>query len=251
MRQYGCLQGLVLSFYSRDFYRDVAKNWGSGVLLYLILLLVICWACLSISVQKTVSVGYKGFSETFFPQLPAITIKNGKVSTPENRPYLIKDSDNKLVAVVDTSGKYKDLESAHISFLVTDQALIYKSHKEERIHKFDSDFNLDLKPDAVKKITTIAINWLWVIFFPIVILASLIYRLIQSALYAILGELFAVICKVPLTYGQIFKLTIFAITPSIILSTILEWFSISFNHLWLLYFVLSMGYLFFAIKANK
>lgn len=252
MRQYGCLQAIAMSFYSRELYRDVAKNWRGGVLLYLLLLLGICWAVLCVNIQKQANVGYGKFSDKFFSQIPEMSIKSGELKTPENRPYLILDTDKQVVGIIDTSGKYHSLENTTAEFLITKNAIYYKDKGDiKKGHEFSSNLNVDFKPVEVKHSIGVFINWSWVLLFPLFVIVTFIYRLVQSALYAVLGEIFVVIWRVQLTYGEIFRMAIFAITPSIVISTILEWFSISFSYLWLLYFVLSMGYLIFAIRSNK
>jgi hypothetical protein len=252
MRKYGCLQAIIKSFYSADLYRDAAQNWGGGVLLYLLLVLTICWALLSITIQKAVNIQYSTFSGQYFPQLPNMALKEGELKTPENKPYFIVDSHNNVVAIIDTSGQYKNLDKNPAEVLITKNAVIYKDKSSEnKSHQFSSDLTLDIKPAAIKSHLEVAVNWLWVILFPILLLFSFLYRLIQAALYAVIGELFAMLSNVSLTYGQVFRITIFAITPAIFVGTVLDWFSITFSHLWLTCFAISMGYLVFGIRSNK
>lgn len=252
MRKYGCLQGIFMSFYSPAFYRDVVQNWTVGVLLYLVLVLACCWALLTVNIQKGINIGYTVLAEQFFPQVPEISIKSGELSTPENRPYEIVDHDKRLVAIIDTSGKYQNLEQTNAVILVTKHAFFYKDKSDaKKSREFSRTLNLDVKPVVIQQMVGKFINWAWVVLFPLLLLFSFIYRLIQAALYAILGELFTLIAGVSLTYGEVFKISIFAITPAIILGTVLDWYSLSCHHMWLLYFALSMGYIIFGILANK
>ncbi len=253
MRKYGCFQAIIKSFYSRDLYRDVVANWNVGVILYILLVLSICWVLLAVQIQRVVNVHYEEFSTKFYPQIPEMTIKNGELTTPEKRPYLIKDpKKDAVVAIIDTSGKYQTLDKSSAEILVTKHAIFYQNKsKLGRSHEFDSDLNLEIKPVQLESKLKIIFNWMWILVFPVFILVSFTYRIVQSALYAIIGEIFAHILKIPLTYGEIFKISIFAITPAIIIGTLLDWFSISFPHMWLFYFILSMGYLWFGIAANK
>ncbi|MBU1628661.1 MAG: DUF1189 domain-containing protein, partial [Gammaproteobacteria bacterium] len=52
-------------------------------------------------------------------------------------------------------------------------------------------------------------------------------------------------------YETAYRLTLVAVTPAIILGTLLSIFRIHYPYQLLFYFVLSMGYLFFAITAAK
>lgn len=252
-RQSGYFKTIIKSFYSGQAYRDVALHWSGEIIVYLILVVAISWGLLTIGIQKQVNIVYGVVASKYLPQVPELSIKNGELKTPEDRPYLITDEDNKsVVAIIDTSGKYKSLENSHAGFLLTKNALFYQSDsKLGKSHQFDSDLNLEIHPVQINKTLDVFIKWSWLLFFPILVLGSLLYRIIEAALYAIIGEIFAHIVRAPLTYGQLFKLSILAMTPAILVSTVLDWFSFSFNHLWLFYFVLSMVYLFFGIRACK
>jgi hypothetical protein len=253
MRKYGCLQAIIKSFYSRDLYRDAVVNWNFNVILYLTLLLAICWGCLSVGIQRTVNIEYGTFSHDYFPQIPEITINKGELKTPENRPYLILDPDSKnIVAIIDTSGEYQSLDKTSATILVTKHGVFYQSKsKLGRAHEFSPDLDIEIQPVQISSKLDLFVKWSWVFLFPFFLLFSLCYRIVEAALFAIIGEIFSHMWRVPLTYGEIFKITIFAMTPAIILGTVLNWFSISFAHMWLMYFVLSMGYLLFGILANK
>lgn len=254
MRQYGCLKAIPLSFYSRDLYRDVSSNWAGSVVLYLLLLLALCWALLSVHIQRDLIAGYAFASNKFIPQIPVMVIKNGEIKTPEHRPYLIKNPDDKdhaVFAIIDTTGKYTNLDNSDASILITKNTILYKHENKVKVQPISSTIELDIKPVELQQSIGFGINWMWVFFLPILIGLSFIYRVVVGALYAVVGKLFAVIAEIPLTYGQILKISILAMTPAIILSTGLSWFSITFYHEWLVYFVLTVAYLIFGINANK
>ncbi len=253
MRKYGCLRGIAKSFYSPDLYRDVAVNWGGEIVLYLFLLLALCWGCLVVPVQQIINSAYADFSQKTLPQIPDMSIKNGELVTPEARPYIIKDlSDNSIIAVIDTSGEYKSLDKTPAVLLITKNAIFYQSKsKLGRSHAFATDLNVEVKHDQLDHLLKIGTSWAWLILFPLFVMASFIYRIVEAVFYAIIGEIAAHIMKINLTYGQLFRISIFAMTPSIILGAILDWCAISFEYMWIMYFALSMIYLYFGIRANK
>lgn len=255
MKRYNYLQTIYLSFFSRDLYRDVAKNWGAGVVLYLFILLVICWAVMIFKFQPGLNRSFQHVANELAPQVPEIHVKNGEVSTPENRPYLIKDPESgEAIAIIDTSGKYPDLNETPSStkILVTNNKVFYLSDaNSEKIQKIPTNVTADIKPDKVKQVMIRVVDWLWVIFFPVFLLVSLAYRLIQALVYAVIGKMFSALSNVPLTYSELLKLSMVAVTPVIVLSTILDWFTVTFPFQLLVYFIISMAYLIFAIGANR
>ncbi len=252
MKQYNYLQALYMSFYSRELYRDVAKNWGMGVILYLLLVLLICWAVKGIVLQPQINKGFESFSNVIVPQIPAITLKDGQVKTPANKPYYIKDPDGKVFAIIDTSGKYTAIDEKNpIFFLLTKDTLMNVRNNGVEAHPIPPSYNFTIQPTTIQGKLETFVKWAWLILFPFYMLTGLIYRVVQGAVYSLIGKLFALSSKISLTYGQIFKLMMVALTPTLIIGMILDLFVPWSSYQMLFYFLLSVGYLFYAIRANK
>lgn len=254
MRQYSYFQAIFMSFYSRELYRDVAKNWSTGVVLYLLLLLSLCWSALMFEIQPSINRAVSVLGQSVVPQLPtAVTIKNGIATTPENHPYLVRDPNSKkVVLIVDTTGKNLTLDQAKVNVLITKDSFIYKNDNGMiQIRKFPQTLNMNIQSDKMKdKIISIA-GLLWIVLLPILILFSLLFRLAQSIVYAVIGKPLALIMKISMTYSELLKIAIVAATPSIMLGTLADLIQGAAANKWYLYFILSMIYLTFGIWANK
>lgn len=255
MKDYSYLQAIYMSFYSRKLYRDVANNWGGGVVLYLFILLAICWAVMVFRYQPVIDRSFRQVADQVTPQVPEVKIQKGQASTPENRPYLIKDLDNgDVVAIIDTSDKYQSLNDTPSStrILLTKDAVFYMDGSNNiRMQKIPNTLMLNVKPEIVKIKLLQFVGWSWLIIFPFLLFFSFIYRLAQSLVYAAIGKVFSALSNIPLTYAKILKISMIAVTPAIILSTILDWLYVGFSFELLAFFVITMVYLFFGIKANK
>src|SRR5471030_3287703 len=98
--RFGRFVGLVLSLFLPAFYRDVARNWGGIGLLYLLLLFTLTWMPFLVKAH----LGARKFAQEDFPKiakdLPDITLKNGKVSSPVAQPFEIKDEQGNVVFVL-------------------------------------------------------------------------------------------------------------------------------------------------------
>lgn len=254
MRKYGCFQAIFLSFFSRDLYRDVAQNWNGNVIWYLLTVIAIMWGALMFPLQNSINQHSRVTIEKVMPQFPTIKIENGKVITPEKRPYAIKDpEDQDVIVMIDTSGKYKTLESANTDILVTETEMLYKNDKTDQVevHTIPSSIQISIVPEIIKEKMIGFAGFAWLLLLPFLILCSAIYRLLQALIYAVFGKIFALTAGVNLRYGELYKLTLVAITPTIVVSTIFCWIDYQAPFLWCFYFILSMGYLIFAILANK
>lgn len=84
--------------------------------------------------------------------------------------------------------------------------------------------------------------------YPLLVILYFALGSIEAVVYALLAKIFL---KTGLPYKDLFRLSIVAITPKFIISAILPLFELTFTYQWILYFALGLGYLFFAIEANR
>lgn len=253
MQQYNIFQALYMSFYSKKLYRDIALNWGGKSFLYLLMLLTIISIYFAVSVQKIVTIGYESFYTSVSPQVPILTIKGGKINTPENRPYFIIDPETKYTyAIIDTTGRYTTIEQAKAPVLVTQTQIITQTKQNEtKTYTIPADLQQKIDPQQVNGYVHKFLGFLWILFFILCVFGFYIYRLVQAVVYSLIGKLFAMVCNIPLNYGQILQIAMVAITPDIIISTIQFALGININHELILYFLLAIMYLFYGIIANK
>ena len=252
-RRYTIIHPLFMSFYSKDFYMDVAQNWKNYAFLYLLFLLALC------SVVKTVKIHYDlsdfitKHGPAFISQFPAVTFSNGKASTDQNEPYFIKDPrSGEDIIIVDTTGQINSLNDTSAVMLLTETKLIIKkSDRETQVFTLSEieDFRFD--QDVVYGWLRIVQKWLAVVFFPFLVLGSFLYRLVQVLIYGIVGMLFANILKTDIEFQSLISIAIMAITPVVILDTFMGPPGISAVFWRFVCFLISMGFLFFGIKANS
>lgn len=253
MQQYNVFQAIYMSFYSKNLYRDVAENWGGKTFLYLLLVLALSWVVLTIQLQVGINHGYNKYSDRVTEQVPVLTIKDGELSTPENRPYIITNPENQeKIAIIDASGQYTTLDQAKTPLLVTKTAVLMQSDPNEiKTYQISKTLTMQLDPPVVNSYLKTYLGFLWIPFFIFFLFGSFIYRIIESLIYAVIGKVFGLMTSRAVTYGQCVQIAMVAITPAIVVATILDIFIINFNHQGFLYFVLAMIYLCFGVLANK
>lgn len=252
MPQYNVFQAIFMSFYSKGLYRDVAQNWGGRAFLYLLVLLVITWIPYIATYQIMASQIYPQFVDKLVPQVPVITVKNGKISTPEKRPYFIVMPNSKRnIVTIDTTGQYKTPTQANSSVLITETQIISQNNNETRIKDVPNTTNIVIDPSAIKNHTDYYLKFFWVLLFLVMVPLSYIGRLIQVLVYSIIGIIISSMGSVGLSYGQVMKIMMVAITPVIILTLILDFSPISLSHPGIVSFIVAMAYMCFGIFANK
>jgi hypothetical protein len=254
MSRYNIFQAIYMSFYSRDLYRDVGANWGGKAFFYLLVLISLSWVGQTFIIQSNIDHLYAQGSEQIISQIPVIKIENGKLVTPENKPYVIKDpdGDGTVFAIVDTSGKYTELGSDDGVILVTKTQILTKPKPNEtRIYQIPENMNTTIDPVLINGYIQNYISYAWIFVFIFLVFATFIYRIVQALFYAIIGKVFSLISGSDISYGKIIQIVMVAVTPAIILATVLDFSGIAFRHQNATYFIISMLYMFYGIMANK
>ncbi|MDX2345779.1 MAG: DUF1189 family protein [Legionella sp.] len=123
---YGFLKAIGMSFFSRRLYVDVVRRWrGYGVFYLLIMLSVVM---LPFAVYVITSYQHTINEKLFLPikQLPPFVMHKGNVYFHSPMPYLVKNSQDQVIAVIDTEGSVKQLPYflyPEASVLITKHAL--------------------------------------------------------------------------------------------------------------------------------
>lgn len=253
MKKYYFFHPYVMSFFSKDLYKDVGKNWGGIAALYLLLLMALSWIPNMFLIKSNFDLFTQKEAPMIIDQIPTITIQDGKLSIDKPVPYTIKDPETKKpIIIIDTSGKYTDIQQAKVPMLVTqDKVMTYQPKQNEiRTYSLENTPNMTLDNNQLNSLITKATWWLMLVIYPVVVLMTFLYRIIQALIYGALGMIFVKILGASLTYQQSMRLAIVAVTPAIILATIFDFFYINIPYELTFYFLVSMGYLFFAIKSN-
>lgn len=252
MEEYSIFEAMYLSFYSKALYRQVATTWGGKAFLYALLILLLTWVGTVIHMQHQISHNYTAYSAKLTDQMPVMTIEQGKITTPENRPYVVKDTnDLDTLLVVDTSGQIQSLEQANTGLLITQTSIITKSGNETKIIQLPSGLHYTMVPMVVNDHIKNVVGYLWILLLPGLTLGSWLILLVKGVFFALLGRIFSAITRAKVTYGQCYVLFLVAVTPALVLSSFLEAWNTAFMHQSALLLAVTVGYFFYAILVNK
>ena len=251
MKQYGMFHAPYMSFFSQSFYRDVDMHWKGTGFAYLLLLLTICWIPGIVQLHHSVGDYVENDAPALIEQLPTITIVKGEASVDVAQPYEITDPDSgKVIAVIDTTGKTVSLEGTDARVLLTKTEVIYKkSAIETRSFSLKEIQAFVLDQETVTGWLAIARKYIAVASFPFAVLGSFAFRVVQVLIYAAIGILFCRMCKTDRPYQTLLRLSVMAVTPVIIVSTVFDVIGIKIPFHGLVYFLAAMAYLYFAVYA--
>ncbi|MCH7919006.1 MAG: DUF1189 family protein [Planctomycetes bacterium] len=172
-------------------------------------------------------------------------------SADVNQPYAIVDPmTKKELAIIDTTGQITSLTEQEANILVTKKELIVRrTNLDTRSLPFDPDIDFTLDQHKVTRwLNTLRrVTAVWI--YPLALLGSWFFRVIQMLIYALIGLQFARILQSRRTYDSLLRLSAVAVTPAIIVQTILGVAEIQIPMPGLCYFLAAMCCLFFGIKS--
>lgn len=245
----------VKSFYSRELYQDVAENWtGTGYgyffLSVLLLTLPIAGSLQWMMAQKTPG---------FFQQVPPFQIVNGVFSSPVTQPYRIDFKDGAIV--IDTTGRYTDLTSlpgyADLKMLVLINKTQWMQHRvrfgrvEDKTHQIPRFAYQDFNRDRLDRLGAKIVEWSGVAYYFFLVLIWTLTNFISLLVYALFAVVFADLRKGSLDYSVALRLAVASHFPAMLFYTAVLCLSIKPPWFFLWTFLISTGYLYFAVGAQK
>lgn len=252
MKPYSYIQSLYYSFYSKPFYQNVAGA-GKGLCFgYLLFILCLLWVPETSRIHSEVTEYISAEAPKYVKQVPVITIAQGKVSIKEQVPYFINVPDkNTPFAIIDTSGQITSLDKTSASVLLTGSQFIIKnsSSKSRALDLQGVDLVIDQK---------VIYNWLEtfdtlfpIILFPFVLFSSFLFHVIQVLLSAGIGTLIVKQFHAKISYKTLVRLSVVSFTPAIVLQTIHALADIPFPFRTPISFLISLGYLYYAVGSSS
>lgn len=254
MKKYSYFYAPILSFFSKDFYRYVLINKKGSGLWYLFLLLAICILPEMLITQIEINKAIKDKQLTaVIEQIPEVVITNGEAAIYKPQPYIIKDPETKEpLAIIDTTGSTTSLDGTKANVLMTKKHIILRdSNYKTTTYDLSMIGNLRIDKTAINSLLHGIQKYLIYILYPFILLLSYVIRIIQLLIYALIGKIFSSSLNVTTSYGSLFRISVIAVTPVILIKTVLQLFNITVPFSGIIFFVIAMFYLFYGIKSAK
>lgn len=272
------LTTIYQAFYSRTLYQQVAHTWQGLGLKYLLALIALGWIpftlfvltevhSINVSVEQS-EIQREGDAPTLntilqniVTQMPPLTVEKGEASTAVAQPYLIKDSSGDVLVAIDTTGKITSLQNTDALILVTKRDIYLRSSQTGETHysfaELAGEKTVLIDSAAVEQWIALSKSFLYwlipLVFLPITIALSFCYNILKLLFFSMLGLVITKILKAPMPFNTVFRLAVVANTPVIFFEMLamLSPPQILLPYQNLVFFGLSLGYLFFAINANQ
>jgi len=248
----GFLKNMSDSAINFSEYRNFAHSPWKKVINYLLLIVLILGLPVLLSVVFDFNRGVDDFISEFHKEIPDFVLKNGELTMSGEMP-LVFEGDGSAV-YIDTSGETDDsvlddydfgiyfskTEMVSKQSTVEKQTFSYSVFQEQEIHKADVENYLS---DSKKFVGFMIIFFGLIYFF--------LAKLCTAALLGIVCRLFSSIQNISLRYGQVFKITVFALTIPTLFQALHQILAPGFIYGWSIYYSIALLYLWFAVRANR
>jgi uncharacterized protein DUF1189 len=244
------------SFFSPALYVDVARRWQGIGFLYLLLIVTISWLPDLVKVQGSLQAWNSEAAEGLIRQVPAIDISDGAASADVDTPYFIKDpKDGKVLAIIDFTGQYTNLENSSAIVLLTRKEVTLKhSSSETRTYSLSGAKHFAIDQTRVRHWVHLFVTWNMLLIAPLVIVFTYAFRMIQTLIYAAVGMAFANWFHAKLTYSALLRIACVALTPVVIFTMVTDLLPMfrTFPRplVWLIHIAIALWYISFTVKAG-
>lgn len=255
MKKYSIFHPLWMCFYSKELYRDVISNWkglGAG---YIFMIAILVTVPLTWHLQKLYTYFVENEAPPILEQVHPVSIKDGVLTTANNKPYTIQDSSSgKVIAIVDPRiDSPQGYKTSEAEVLVTrKQLLIKKNAYETRVYTFEKSGDLHLDGQKILSWLKTVQKWLSLAIFPVLLVFFYLLFLVVTLLFSIIALFFSKLLSVFLSFQECYRLSAIALTPYIVLKGVDTYiFNFIPDSARYLMIILTLIYIYFGIKAYK
>jgi hypothetical protein len=291
MKHFAGWQAVFLSFFSPDLYRDVVQNWRGVGFLYLFLLIALTWALQAVKLQNDVARFIDQYAVTTIQQFPKVRIEKGELSFDKPSPYYVKNTNGKPLIVFDTSnlsdlknpetGKpllpnaesLGPLEPPTVDYpdpliIATKKEIIFWDGKQAKVNPLNGVDKVEVDQSTINSFVDAFRKWIGIVVYIVLVPMLFVIHIIWVLFYGLVAKIIANMMKIELNYAQLVRLSVIAITPTIVIDTVLRLLGAmsatttgastdvilipSIGPLWPWIAVgITLIYLFFGLKANS
>jgi hypothetical protein len=262
----GLIQTPLFAFFSKDLYAGVTTSWKGTGILYLFLLVLMSWTVTCLSVAYAVSTAVHNVEvRNFCQKIPAMNFESGKLSIDKPLPYTIQDDKaGTTLAVFVKEHKSMELSETDPPIVITPEYMLVRDQKGQPLNFADLEKALPGLKFSGADIMAVMENTPTIlsgIVFTVGLLPIFIGHLLVLLAYGGIEMLLASSMEARINYSTALRLAAVAMTPTVLLSTILTAVAaMPLSHSpvhavlpqwWWISIIMSVGFLFLAAKGAQ
>ncbi|WP_160670331.1 DUF1189 domain-containing protein [Clostridium sp. C8-1-8] len=239
-------KGFIKSFYDFKSYAVFKKQSGGKSFLYSLLLAIVFSIVAFGPITYKVNSTMKDLASEYTEKVPDFKIEGGELKIPDNKSAeIVMD---KSTFVLDNTSDVNVLADKYKNAVIFGRdSLVVRTDGTTALNQKYSMMNLKVGKADIGKFLDMHAT-LAALLFGFSAITFMIGFYIRALLVALLGTIF----KGETTFGQRYKLSLYATTPSVVLSAIFAVAGLNFRGTTILPFVIGLVYLYLGIQGiNK
>lgn len=258
MHRTNIFYAIVASFFSQKLYLEVVTYWRKKIFLYVLVLLLIILIPFSIRISLNFNHLATILLKNVTKDLPTLTITNGQaVSSFEGIHSVAYPGSRQIIGIYDTTDQYKNFATDGALFLVGSQGYYVKfSQNKVKFYPYrKSQSSTLIGPQQITDMFHYYKRYLWMTTAALLYTAGLIFLYIFYFIYASLLGVFTTFCasvsERQLRLQKNFRLTMVAMTPSVLIFSVLYLFNWVTLPAIALLILLQLLYVGFAVRSIR
>lgn len=235
------LRALFTVTFDLGVFSTVARQRLRRTFVYLLLLVALAAGASTVRVMLVLRDAVR-WLEPHLDEIPTIVIRDGEASADVEQPW-VKDlgpdeHGNRVVAIIDTTGERQDFLPNEIGVFLKKHELWVKQPDQRREIPLSRFPDTTVGPDIVR-------GWIKQAMAraPFYVGAFLLaWYLFAKSMQALLLVLAALIGARAMRFGQLFTVAVYALTPAVLLDSLLPFVKLHIPAFWLVYLAMSVTY---------
>jgi hypothetical protein len=226
-------------------------NWKGIGMIWLLLLMLACWTPLYIQMQVGLNTYVDQHGKALASQFPTITIADGKATVDAPQPLtIVEPASGEVIGVIDTTGQINSLADTEARVLMTaSEVMFQKNAIENRSMSFDQIDQFTLDAAKVESILQVCAKYGPLVLTVFAAFFVFLSRLFQMLVYALVGLIFVNKLSVNLSFAALMRLALAAMTPTLIVNTLVVFLPFSIPFHGLLNLIVSLVIMYVVIKS--
>lgn len=244
---------IVSSVQGIKHYENVLKETVGKAVLYLLLISLLLGAIGAIRGAIEVNDGISKFIKIYNDKCPNFELKDGELSVDGNMPIVLSEDKDYYIVIDTTNNTNPDVLDSHSKgiLILKDRMIQKKNEAQTEVTDFESLQGATINKNIVNRYLPFA-----KVIIPFIFLGNMFGYFLGGLLSSLFLALFALIIngifKTKLKYGQLYSLSIYALTTPLIIDTLFKILNLEhFSFYWLVYHIIAYVYIGFVLNKLK
>ena len=248
----------IMGFFPRIYYSMAGfgkygyflrQNTGRAVV-YLLLISLVIGAIIKIPAVGEYNKIMDELTANFDSRIPDFRFANGKLEVSGNMPIIIDDGG--VTIVIDTSPNAEDaiLDNYDTVMLITSDKIIQKNYVDKTVTSLTAFQGIELTKDNIRQVLPL-MKPLGIFIFILDVIFFICSKFISALIVSLIGLVINSARNTKLSYRSIFKISVYSLTPPLLLCTVLGLIPVHIPFLWLVFYIIAAVYVYGAINMIK